>query len=62
MADFDNGKKVVFLAKHVICNIEKRFIYIKGKIEAITFTLAWISPGPSLLITLAILIPFPEPE
>lgn len=27
------------MAKHVICNTQKRFIYIRGKIEAITFTL-----------------------
>ena len=27
------------MAKHVICDIHKRFIYISGKIEAITFTL-----------------------
>ncbi|MEK7502983.1 MAG: ATP-dependent Clp protease proteolytic subunit [Patescibacteria group bacterium] len=27
------------MAKHVICDTQKRFIYIRGKIEAITFTL-----------------------
>ena len=27
------------MAKHVICDVNKRFIYIRGKIEAITFVL-----------------------
>lgn len=27
------------LAKHVICNLQKRFIYVRGKIRVITFTL-----------------------